>query len=166
MHSPFLPLTSPWTPPSHHPQRPLHSFVAKGNEQRGEPLPGWLQTRDVCSRHLGGHVEAGHMYGFSEDVHRYTAKSKSQNLLPKCHRWKTVDLLQLLSSWLHKKPCLINPKGKVEKLKSRMSVPMLDRMYKPFQKVGVGDLHCPFSNDDHFRSTAGKGYTCPSPASS
>lgn len=131
MHSPFLPLTPVWTP-SHHPRRPLHSSVAKGKWAEGwiPPwLPGWLQTKEMYSRHWGGHVQAGNVYVFFEDVHIYI-NLNSQIQVTKCApqmlqaEKKTVVLLGLSVSWLHKKIDLINPKGKVEKCKSRISIPM------------------------------------------
>lgn len=89
---------------------------------------------------------------------------------------KTVVLLEFLVSWLHKKTYLSNLKGKVEKWKSEISIPKPKRStpdwnqsqlactYKPLQKTGVGDLRCPFSNDDYFRPTGGKGVHLPHPS--
>lgn len=86
MHLPFLPLTPAWNPPNPHPQRPPNSSVAKGKlaEGRTPPrLPDWLQTKDMYSRQKGSHVQAGNMYVFFKDVHRYI-KFNSQIQVTKC----------------------------------------------------------------------------------
>lgn len=185
MHLPLLPLPQ-HGPPSHHPQRPPNCSVAKGKlaEEWTPPgLPGWLQTKDMYSRHRSSHVQAGNMYVFFKDVHRYI-KFNSQIQVTKCApqmlqmEKKTAVLSGFLVSWLYKKPDLINHKGKVEKWKSRISIPMpklsvrdwnqpqLDCTDEPFQTVGVRDLHCPSAMAIISDTWLPRGCNCPIPASS